>query len=143
MIKSKINSLRYLIILIVALGFSSCEDDNKTLPKELTIQEKVALLESSEWLSKNGGNEPNVMYTFSKGKRFNSYKSNGVWHEGSTASSADYVAEENLLTMDFYFGHVYTYELKVLCNNTIIEFYKDGELNDTLYKRNSEYKTCL
>ena len=139
--KSKLNI--FIVVLMVIGLFMSCSDSSENLAKELSIQEKIEFLESSEWLRKNGDNEPNVMYTFSKGKRFNSYKSEGVWHEGSTTSSADYMAEEDLLTMDFYFGHVYTYNVEFSCDNNIIKFFIDDELADTLFKRNSNYKDCL
>ncbi|QXP72956.1 hypothetical protein H0I31_04455 [Tenacibaculum sp. AHE15PA] len=139
--KSKLNI--FIVVLMVIGLLVSCNDSSENMPDELSIQEKIEFLESGEWLSENGDNEPNVMYTFSKGKRFNSYKSEGVWHEGSTTSSANYMAEENLLTMDFYFGNVYTYNVEFSCDNNIIKFFKDDELADTLYKRNSNYKDCL
>ena len=139
----KTNSNTFFVILTVIGLFVSCSDSADNVSEELSIQEKIEFLESSEWLRKNGDNEPNVMYTFSEGKRFNSYKSEGVWHDGSKVSSADYIAEGNLLTMDFYFGHVYTYNIEFSCDNNIINFFIDGELTDILFKRNSSYKNCI
>lgn len=133
------NILNSTLILFLIISCSDSENINQ----ELTIQEKIEFLENSEWLSKNGDNEPNVMYTFSEGERFSSYKSEGVWHEGSSTPSADYITEGDLLTMDFYFGHVYTYDIEFSCDNNIIKFFIDGELTDTLFKRNSSYKDCI
>ena len=139
--KPLITKICICLLFVSSLLITGCE--NNDVIQELTIQEKIEMLENNEWLIYNG-DDANVMYKFADGKRFNSYKSEGVWHEGSTVSSADYMAEGDLLTMDFYFGNVYTYNIEFSCNNNIVKFYIDGELaNNTLYKRNSNYKDCL
>ena len=131
----------FYLTLFMAIGFTSCEDSNDDLSTELTIQNKVEILKSGEWLLK--GFEDTVMHTFKDGKRFTFYGTDSVFADEAIPGTQDYTITGNFLTMDFNFGNVYTYEVKVSCNDTIIEFYKDGELNTTLYKRDSNYKDCL
>ncbi|MFY9243368.1 MAG: hypothetical protein WAO74_10095 [Polaribacter sp.] len=132
----------YTITLFLAIGFTSCENSNEDiLETELTIEQKVALLEGSEWLLK--GFETNVMHTFADGKRFTYYGSDSVFAEDPIPDTQAYSVSGDLLIMDFNFGNIYTYELKVSCDNNIVEFYRDGELNSTLYKRDSNYQNCL
>lgn len=134
----------YLVLSIIAtISFINCNNSDDNFPKELTIQEKVELLEGHEWFSENGNRTPNVKFTFSEGKQYNSYLDGDIWHNNSTVSSADYVLEGSFLKMDFYFGNVYTYEIKVTCDNNIVMFISDGELHTTLYKRGSNYNDCL
>jgi hypothetical protein len=65
--KNRSNKFLVLFTLISALTFTNCENSNE-LPTELSIQQKVALLEGSEWLLK--GYEDRVMHTFKYGKQF-------------------------------------------------------------------------
>ena len=141
--KNIINKLFVYLALVSTVVFTNCENAENSITEELTIQEKIELLENSEWLSPRGDNEPNVMHKFSEGERFTSYKSRGVWHENSIRPSADYITEGDLLTMNFYFGNVYTYDIEFSCDNNIVKFFLDGELHNTHVKRNSNYKDCL
>ena len=121
--------------------FVSCEDSSNEIQKELTILEKVELLESGEWLLK--GFEHNTMHTFAGGERFTYYGADHVFSDEAIPGTVDYLIDGNLLSMDFHFDHVYTFEIKVSCDSNIIEFYRGGELNTTLYKRGSNYLDCL
>ncbi|PQJ77328.1 hypothetical protein [Polaribacter glomeratus] len=143
--KSIINKLSAFIFLIIAIGFASCNDSTEDLGQqltaELTIQNKTQLLESSEWLL--SGFETNVMHTFKNGKRFTHYGVAGVFPAEPIPGTEEYTITGGFLTIDFNFGNVYTYELKVSCDTNIVEFYRDGELQTTLYKKSSDYKQCL
>jgi len=131
----------YTITLFLAIGFTSCDDSDDALSAELSIQQKVTLLEGSEWLLK--GFEDSVIYTFADGERFTYYGTDSVFSETAIPGTQVYTISGDLLTMDFNFGNISTYELKFSCDNAIVEFYVDGELNSTLYKRDSNYQNCL
>ena len=134
-------SLIKVVFTISILFFSSCEDLSNEIQKELTILEKVELLESGEWLLK--GFEHNTMHTFAGGERFTYYGEDHVFLDEAIPGTEDYLIDGNLLSMDFHFEHVYNFEIKVSCDSNIIEFYRGGELNTTLYKRGSNYLDCL
>ena len=128
------------LILFITVGFASCENSSEELPIELTIQNKVELLESNEWLLKDY--EDRIMYTFVNGKRYTQYGESSVFFE-VIPGKEEYEIIGDQLKIDFNFGHVYTFEIKVSCNNNIVSFFRDGELNTTLYKRGSNYEECL
>ena len=131
----------FSLTLITIVGLSSCENSSEELITELSIQNKVEILESHEWLLK--GFEDRIMYTFSNGERFTYYGTDNVFSDEAIPGTVDYIIAGNFLTMDFHFGNIYTFEIKVSCDNNIVEFYRDGELNTTLYRRDSNYKDCL
>ncbi len=118
----------------------SCDNSKDTIDTELTIQEKVALLENSQWLLKNF--EDRVMYEFKAGERLTFYGENTIFTEPIPGTN-DYSVKDNLLFIDFNFGNNGTYDLKFSCNNSIVEFYEDGELNSTLFQLGSNYEECL
>ncbi len=132
----------YTLIMIVCITvLMSCRDSKEIVPEELTIEQKIVLLEKGEWLLK--GFEDRVMHTFKQGKEHIHYSIvDGEFLE-AIPGTHDYIIEGNLLTMDFHFGHVYSYELKFSCDNNIVQFFRNGELNKTFYKRGSNYKQCL
>ncbi len=130
-----------IFTLTSLLFFTSCEDATTEIETELTIQDKVEILKSSEWLLK--GFEDRVMHTFSDGKRFTYYGTDSVFSDEAIPGTEDYTITGDLLTIDFHFGNVSTFELKFSCDNNIVKFYKDGELNSVLYKKDSNYKDCL
>lgn len=138
--KNSRNKFLVLFTLISTLTFTNCENSNE-LPTELSIQQKVALLEGSEWLLK--GYEDRVMHTFKDGKKFTYYGTNNVFSETPIPGAFDYTITGNLLTIDLNFGNIKTYEVAFSCNNTIVKFYENGELNSELYKKGSNYKSCL
>ena len=115
-------SLIKVVFTISILFFSSCEDSSNEIQKELTILEKVELLES---------------------ERFTYYGADHVFSDEAIPGTEDYLIDGNLLSMDFHFEHVYIFEIKVSCDSNIIEFYRGGELNTMLYKRGSNYLDCL
>ncbi|MEN8702608.1 MAG: hypothetical protein ABF311_10530 [Polaribacter sp.] len=128
-----------LLFLLTITVFVSCEDNTTEAP--LTIQNKIEILETNQWLLK--GFEESVMHTFSNGERFTYYAVNNEFTEDAIPGTEDYIISGDLLTMDFHFGNVKTYELVFSCNNTIVEFYSAGILQSTLYQRNSNYQSCL
>lgn len=138
---NSIKKLFFVCLTLIAVSFTSCEDSNDDLSAELTIQNKVEILKSAEWLLK--GFEDNTMYTFKDGERFTYYAVDNVFSDEALPGTIDYTIDGDFLKMDFHFGNVYNFEVKVSCDNNIVEFYKDGELNTTLYRRNSNYKDCL
>jgi hypothetical protein len=133
--------LFFYLTLCITIGFTSCEDSSEALSTEVTIENKIEILKSSEWLLK--GFEDRIMYTFSNGKRYTFYGTDNVFSDEAIPGTEDYTITGDMLTMDFHFGNVYTFEIKVSCDNNIVEFYKDGELNTTLYRRDSNYKDCV
>lgn len=135
-----INKAFVCLTIISSIVFSSCSDSGEIL-EELSISEKVGLLEKGEWLLK--GFEDRVMHTFVDGKRHTYYGQNNVFSNEAIPGTQEYKIEGNLLTIDYNFGNISTYELKFSCDNTIVEFYKNGQLGTTLYKRGSSYKDCI
>lgn len=133
--------LFFFLILCITIGFTSCEDSSEELSTELTIENKVEILKNGEWLLK--GFENRVMHTFANEKRYTFYGADNVFSDEAILGTEDYTITGDKLTIDFHFGNVYIYEVKISCDNNIVEFYKDGELNTTLYKRDSNYKDCL
>lgn len=132
--------LQITLVLFTIITFINCDNSNEETLTELTIEEKVQVLESSEWLLK--GFEDRVMHTYTDGKQFTFYGSDSVFGQAIPGTES-YTIEGELLTIDFNFGNVFTFEIKVSCENNIVEFFKDGELNKTLYKRGSNYQECL
>ena len=123
------------------MALANCNNANEDLPLELTIQDKVILLESGEWLLK--GFETNVMHTFKAGKKYTFYGSGNVFSNEAIPGTQEYTISGEMLTINYNFGNITSYQLKFSCDNSIVEFYINGKLNTTLYKRNSNYKQCL
>ena len=138
--KNIFNKFLLLFTLISSLIFMNCENSNE-LSSELTIQQKVVLLEGTEWLLK--GFEDSVMYTFKDGKQFTYYGTNSVFSKDPIPGTFDYTITGNLLTIDLHFGNIKSYEIEFSCNNTIVKFYENGALNKILYNKGSNYKSCL
>ena len=138
--KNIFNKLIICFTLISTIGFTNCTDTNEDLNLELTIEAKIELLESNEWLLKDF--EDRVMHTFSDGKRFTYYGTANIFTEAIPGTN-DYTISGDFLTIDFNFGNIKTYEVKFSCDNSIVEFFVEGELNNTLYKRGSNYLDCL
>ncbi|WP_339662056.1 hypothetical protein [uncultured Polaribacter sp.] len=130
----------YAITLFLAVGFSSCEDEKEVISAELTIEQKVALLESSEWLLE--GFEDRVLYTFKDGKQFTYYGVDSVFDAEPIPGTFDYTITGNLFTVDQHFGNVFIYELSFTCNSTIAILTRDGSTG-RLFKRGSNYQECL
>lgn len=128
--------LFFYVTLFIAIGFTSCEDASA----DLTLSNEE-ILESGEWLLK--GFETNVMHTYKDGKQFTYYGENSVFSDEAIPGTQDFSIDGDMITLDYNFGNISTYEIRVSCDNNIIEFFKDGELNTTLYQRNSDYKSCL
>ena len=107
----------FILFLAVITLFISCSE-SEDLPEVLTIQEKVELLESSEWLLKDF--EDSVMYTFSQGERFTFYGVDSVFGDAIPGTN-DYSITGDFFTIDYNFGNISTYDLVVSCNNNIVE----------------------
>jgi len=138
--KTLIKIVFTIFTLSSILFFSSCENSSNEIQKELTILEKVVLLESSEWLLK--GFEHNTMHTFAGGERFTYYGTDRVFSDEALPTTQAYSIIDNLMKINFNFGHIRTYEVRFSYNN-IVEFFDAGELSTTLYKRGSNYLDCL
>ena len=127
-----------LVFFLAMTVFVSCESEEE---QPLTIQDKVELLEENQWLLKDF--EDAVMYTFSNGERYTHYAVDGAFTEDAIPGTEEYTITGDLLTMDFHFGNVNTYEVVFSCNNSIVDFYTDGVLQQTLYERDSDYLSCI
>ena len=139
--KTNSKKVTFFITLIIAIGFISCEDSNEELIAELTIHDKVSLLENGEWLLK--GFENRVMYTFKNGQRFTFYGADSVFADKAIPGTEDYSISGDFLILDLNFGNIKTYELQFSCDHNIAEFYEDGALHTTMYKKDSNYEQCL
>ena len=139
--KNKMNKVVGLFIVTFVILFTSCNDDSNDYGAPLTIDEKVAVLETQEWLLKDF--EDSVMYTFSNGERFTYYAVDNEFTSEAIPGTIDYTISGDLLTMDFHFGNVKTYEVEFTCNNSIVNFYADGIIQLTLYERGSDYLNCI
>ncbi|TCP23974.1 hypothetical protein EV195_107140 [Tenacibaculum skagerrakense] len=131
--------LRGLAILTLTFVVS-CAKSEDELPQELTIEDKVAILENGEWLLKDF--EDAVMYTFKNGERSTYYGTEGKFTEPIPGKHSYKIIDSKLM-IDFNHGNTKSYELKVTCNKNIIEMYEDDNLISTLYRKDSNYKDCL
>ncbi|WP_445747634.1 hypothetical protein [Polaribacter sp.] len=139
--KNILKKFQFCVILVTAISFTKCENSNEVISSELTIQQKVALLEGSQWLLK--GFEDRVMHTFKDSKQFTYYGTNNVFDENPIPNALNYTIEGNLITIDYNFGNISSYELTFSCNNSIVDFSQNGEVVKTLYKRGSNFQQCL
>lgn len=130
-----------ILTLTSLLFFTSCEDSSNEIQPELTIQNKVEILKSGEWLLKDF--EDRVMHTYKDGKQFTYYGTDSVFSDEAIPGTQAYSINGDKLTFDYNFGNIKTLEIQISCDNNIIEFYDNGELNKTLYRRGSNYKSCL
>ena len=94
----RIISICLMVLSINAL--ISCDDTKDNIDTELTIQEKVELLEKGQWLL--GGFEDNVMYEFKGGERFTFYGTESVFTEPIPGTN-EYSITDNFLFIDFNF----------------------------------------
>lgn len=129
------------LILIASIVFTSCSSTKESLDLELATTSKIEVLENGEWLLKDF--EDRVMYAFVNGERLTYYGVDNVFQDQAIPGKEAYTISGDSITLDFNFGNIVTYQVKFSCDNTIVEFYRDGALNTTLYKRNSNYKNCL
>ena len=129
------------LVILSSIFFSNCEsNDDENL--ELTIQEKVEILKTGEWLLM--GFENSIMYTFDNEERATFYGENGVFPSEPIPGKHAYSFQDEKMTLDLNFGNVFTYDLQFSCDNNIVEFYDDdGVLNSTLYRKDSGYQDCL
>lgn len=133
------NILTIFMVLSIVF-FCSCETKEEIISD--INQTKKELLENGEWLLKDF--EDRVMYTFTNGERATYYGESNIFPEEPILSKHIYTVQEDKITIDLNFGNIKIFHIKFSCNNNIVELYDDkGELNSTLYKRNSNYKTCL
>ncbi|PQJ75842.1 hypothetical protein [Polaribacter gangjinensis] len=139
--KNFFKKFRLFLLLVTVISFTNCEDSNEVVSSELTIQQKVALLEESQWLLK--GFEDRVMHTFKDSKQFTYYGTNNVFEENPIPGALNFTIEGNLITIDYNFGNINSYELTFSCNNSIVEFSQNGAVVKTLYKRGSNFQQCL
>ncbi|TMM30684.1 hypothetical protein FDT66_07945 [Polaribacter aestuariivivens] len=139
--KTFINKFFICLTLLTSIALANCNNTNEDFPLELTIQDKVVLLESGEWLLK--GFETNVMHTFKAGKKYTFYGSDNVFLNEAIPGTQEYTISGEMLMINYNFGNITSYQLKFSCDNSIVKFYEDDNLNLTLYKRGSKYKSCL
>ena len=139
--KNLCNKFFISLTIISSITFSSCSDSDDNLETELSMQQKIQIIESGEWLLK--GFETTVMHTFTNGERFTFYGTNGVFSNGAIPGTDAYTIIGNQLLLDFSFGNTGTYDLEVSCDNNIVAFFVDGDLHSTYYKRFSNYEECL
>lgn len=139
--KTSTNIFSIILIAFSIVTLTSCENSADDIQTELSIQEKVQMLEQNEWLLKDF--EDRVMHTFIDGKQFTYYGTDNVFSSEAIPGTQSYTINGEQLTIDYNFGNLKTFDLKVTCDANIIEFYENGELNKTLYRRNSNYKDCL
>jgi hypothetical protein len=136
---TKMKKIIFICLTVISMNaFISCDDTKDNIDTELTIQEKVELLEQGQWLLK--GFENRVMYEFNAGKRYTFYGQDFVFTE-PIPGTLDYSISNEFLFMDFTFDSIRALEFS--CDNNIVEFFVDGKLRSTLFKLGSNYKDCL
>ncbi|WP_431167145.1 hypothetical protein [Tenacibaculum halocynthiae] len=133
-------NLIVFIGIIILLGFASCNSNDDELPKELTIEDKIELLEKGDWLLK--GLEKNVKHTFKSGKRSTFYGIDGVFTT-PIPRTFDYYKTNEKLTINYGGSNIKSYEVEFSCENTIVSFFINKEVLQVLYKEGSSYKTCI
>ena len=126
--------------IILLLVLSSCTSNEDELPKKLTIEDKIELLEKGDWLLK--GFEKNVKHTFKNGKQSTFYGIDGVFTT-PIPRELDYYLTNQKLTINYGSGNIKSYDVEFSCENSIVSFFLNKEISQVLYKEGSDYQSCV
>ena len=89
------------------------------------------------------GYEDNVMYQFEDGYRYSIYSMDGNFGglEDAGGSPNPYTVDDNVITIDLFFGTVVSYQMNYLCDGDVVEFkhMETGYVHSTLFREGYSY----
>jgi len=90
------------------------------------------------------GYEDNVMYQFEDNYRYSIYSLDGTFGglEDAGGSPNPYTIEENIITIDLFFGIIVNYQMNFMCNGQVVEFENIdyGTIHSTHYREGYDYQ---
>ena len=101
------------------------------------------------------GYENNVMYQFvdtevfaDAGLKYTIYSTDGIFDdlegENTGGTPNPYSIVENIITIDYHFGNIVSYEMNYQCDGQVVEFYDSdyNEVSFTLFREYYDYDQC-
>ena len=89
------------------------------------------------------GYEDNIMYQFENNYRYSIYSLDGTFGgiEDAGASPNPYILNGDIITLDFFFGNVVSYEMNYTCSGQVVEFkfIENGIVHSILYREGFDY----
>ena len=89
------------------------------------------------------GYEDNVMYQFEDNYRYSIYSTDGNFGglEDAGNSANPYSIEENIITIDLFFGIIVSYQMNYRCEGQVVEFniIEDGTTHEVLFREGYNY----
>jgi len=89
------------------------------------------------------GYEDNVMYQFEDNYRYSIYSTDGNFGglEDAGNSANPYSIEENIITIDLFFGIIVSYQMNYRCEGQVVEFniIEDGTTQEVLFREGYNY----
>jgi len=82
------------------------------------------------------GYEDNVMYQFQDNYRYSIYSTDGNFGglEDAGNTPNPYIVEENIITIDLFFGNIVSYQMNYRCDGQVVEFIDNANIHSTLFK---------
>ena len=84
------------------------------------------------------GYEDNVMYQFEDGYRYSIYSMDGNFGdlEDAGGSPNPYTVEEDIITLNLFFGNIVSYQMNYRCDGQVVDFIytPDGFIHSTLFR---------
>ena len=95
------------------------------------------------------GYEDNVMYQFENNYRYSIYSIDGNFGglEDAGGSPNPYTLEQNIITLDLFFGNIVSYQMNYRCDGQVLDFIysPDDIIHSTLFREGYSYinNTCI
>ena len=82
------------------------------------------------------GYEDNVMYQFEDNYRYSIYSTDGNFGglEDAGNTPNPYIVEENIITIDLFFGNIVSYQMNYRCDGQVVEFIDNANIHSILFK---------
>ena len=82
------------------------------------------------------GYEDNVMYQFEDNYRYSIYSTDGNFGglEDAGNTPNPYIVEENIITIDLFFGNIVSYQMNYRCDGQVVEFIDNVNIHSILFK---------
>jgi len=89
------------------------------------------------------GYEDNVMYQFEDNYRYSIYSVDGTFGsiEDAGGTPNPYTVDEDIITIDLFFGNIVNYQMSYNCDGEVVEFrhIPDGIIHSTLFREGYNY----
>jgi len=92
------------------------------------------------------GYEDNVMYQFENNLRYSIYSIDGTFGglDEAGGSPNPYTIDNDIITIDLFFGTIVSYQMNFLCDGQVVEFktIPEGVVHTTLFREGYNYSDC-